>query len=262
MKKLLTAAVATVAIGGCLPANAAQFWVNQGSPGGYAIHIRGEIVKGDADRFADAVRKGGLKPGEATVYLDSMGGLVTEGIPIARSIKKHEWNTYVPSATTCVSMCANIWLAGHTRYVSTKARIGFHSLSDRRNPKERNEQANAAFLPFYKEMGISAKAGRVFLAAEPGADAIWLDVNLARSLSIAFTAITFEQEMAGEQPNNPVNASYVSRTNNVETPKTDAPKIAYLVASTGKSQKIDTDVLTPMPIAQQRPSTLPAIERP
>jgi hypothetical protein len=45
-------------------------------------------------------------------------------------------------------------------------------------------------MKFYSEIGISAKAGRVFLAAEPGADAIWLDAPLARSLNIAVTLVT------------------------------------------------------------------------
>jgi hypothetical protein len=64
-------------------------------------------------------------------------------------------------------MCANIWLAGHTRFINSEAKIGFHSLSDKRRPGQRAEQANSLFMGFYREMGVSAKAARVFLAAEP-----------------------------------------------------------------------------------------------
>jgi membrane-bound ClpP family serine protease len=251
MKKLI-AALTTVTIAGCLPAKAAQFWVSHAETDGYAIHVKGDIVKGDASRFANAVRKAGIRLADATVYLDSPGGLVIEGISIAHSIKKYGWSTYVASGTTCLSMCANIWLAGRTRYASEKAHIGFHSLSDKRNPNERDEQANAAFLSFYREMGVSQKAGRVFLAAEPGADAIWLTAELARGLNVAITPVTFEQEMAGNIP--PGKNVESSKTASL---KTEALRAAYLLPARAKSLTIDIDLLTQMPIAQQRPSTLP-----
>jgi hypothetical protein len=183
-----------------VPAKAAQIWVKPADGHGHVIHIEGEIVKGDADRFAAAVGQAGVKPNDATVYLKGPGGLAWEGTLIARAIKKYGWNTYVPENAECASMCANIWLAGKGRFMNSEAKIGFHSLSDKRRPGQRAEQANNLFMGFYREMGISMKAARVFLAAEPGADAIWLTADLARSLGIEATTVTPKEAADHTQP--------------------------------------------------------------
>jgi hypothetical protein len=137
MKKLLMAGVAVAAL--ATPTYAAQIWVNPAEGHGHVIHIKGAIEKGDANRFANAVGKVGVRPGDATVWLDSPGGLVMEGIPIARAIKKYGWNTYVAADTACASMCADIWLAGHTRFISSHGKVGFHSTGDKKHPGVRNE---------------------------------------------------------------------------------------------------------------------------
>jgi hypothetical protein len=198
MKKLLMAGVAVAAL--ATPSYAAQIWVNPAEGHGHAIHIKGPIEKGDANRFANAVGKAGVRPGDATVWLDSPGGLVMEGIPIARAIKKYGWNTYVAADTACASMCADIWLAGHIRFISSDGKVAFHSTADKKHPGVRNEFGNAMMFSFYRELGISDKAARVFLAAEPGDDAIWLTSALAQSLDIAAVTISADEEKNKEQP--------------------------------------------------------------
>jgi hypothetical protein len=176
-------------------AQAAQIWVNPAKDHGHVIHIKGDIEKGDANQFANVVGHAGVKPNDATVYLDSPGGFVMEGEPIARAIRKYGWNTYVEKDTACVSMCAVIWLAGHTRFINENGRVGFHSVSNaKRNPGKRDNLGNAMMFAFYHELGMSDKAARVLLAAEPGDDAIWLTGALAQSLDIAAVTIPAEQE--------------------------------------------------------------------
>jgi hypothetical protein len=169
MKRILTAAI--VAAGLTAQAQAAQIWVNPAEGHGHVIHIKGEIEKGDANQFANVVGHAGVKPNDATVWLDSPGGLVIEGTPIARAIKKYGWNTYVTKDTACASMCAVIWLAGHTRFVHVNGRVGFHSATNKMRPGKRSELGNAMMFSLYHELGVSDKAARVFLAAEPGDDA-------------------------------------------------------------------------------------------
>jgi membrane-bound ClpP family serine protease len=176
-------------------AQAAQIWVNPAKDHGHVIHIKGDIEKGDANQFANVVGNAGVKPNDATVYLDSPGGYVLEGVPIGRAIKKYGWNTYVEKDTTCASMCAVIWLAGHTRFINEDGRVGFHSAIDpKRGHGKRSDLGNAIMFGFYHELGVSDKAARVFLAAEPGDDAIWLTDTLAKSLDIAAVTIPAEEK--------------------------------------------------------------------
>ena len=206
MKRLLmtTAALALLTT----TAQAAQIWVNPAKDHGHVIHIKGDIEKGDANQFANVVGHAGVKPNDATVYLDSPGGYLMEGIPIARAIKKYGWNTYVGKDTMCVSMCGVIWLAGHTRFINEDGRVGFHSASnEKRNPGKRYEQGNAMMFGFYHELGVSDKAARVFLAAEPGDDAIWLTDALAKSLDIAAVTIPAEEAKPKVQDKTPLDKS-------------------------------------------------------
>ena len=49
---------------------------------------------------------------------------------------------------------------------------------------------------FYRELGISDKAARVFMAAEPGNDAIWLTADLAASLGIKVVTVDAQAKAA------------------------------------------------------------------
>jgi len=198
MRRLIMTAAALALL--TTTAQAAQIWVNPAKDHGHVIHIKGDIEKGDANQFANVVGHAGVKPNDATVYLDSPGGFVMEGVPIARAIKKYGWNTYVAKDTTCASMCAIIWLAGHKRFVNQDGQVGFHSATDaKRGHGKRSDLGNAMMFSFYHELGISDKAARVFLAAEPGDDAIWLTDALAKSLDIAAVTIPADEEKH-EQP--------------------------------------------------------------
>src|SRR4029077_6976785 len=128
MRRLIMTAAALALL--TTTAQAAQIWVNPAKDHGHVIHIKGDIEKGDANQFANVVGNAGVKPNDATVYLDSPGGFVTEGGPIGRAIKKYGWNTNVEKDTMCASMCAVIWLAGHTRFINEDGRVGFHSATD------------------------------------------------------------------------------------------------------------------------------------
>jgi hypothetical protein len=207
MKKLLTVTVAAVAMLATVPtAQPATFWTKpvlcfDGAMGCFEVHMKGEIKAGDDDRFARALDAAKVPKGKATIYLDSAGGLVMPGVVIANIIRRFGWNTYVDANTYCVSMCANIWLAGNVRYINPTAKLGFHTISIKVGRRWfRDDRADAAMLNFYRNMGVSAKAGRVFTAAD-GDDVIWLNSDLAKSLDIKAT--TWPEEVEDE-PKKPV----------------------------------------------------------
>jgi ATP-dependent protease ClpP protease subunit len=132
--------------------------------------------------FSAAVQDGRiLSTKKVMVYLDSPGGLLVDGAVIADIIHGLKMNTYVDADVLCASMCANIWLAGNVRYVNSAARIGFHTIS---KGDKRDERVNELMLhDFYRAMGVSDKAARVFLAADSD-DVMWLTAELAKALDI------------------------------------------------------------------------------
>ena len=247
MRKLLMASTAALALLAANSADAAQIWVNPADQGhGHVIHIKGKIDKGDANQFANVVGHAGVKPNDATVYLDSPGGVLIEGMPIARAIKKYGWKTYVEKDTVCASMCAVVWLAGKTRFVNETAHLGFHSATDVKHHKgQRDDFGNAMMFNFYRELGVSDKAARVFLAANPD-DAIWLDGSLAETLGITASVVENEEPKKAEEPSPKTTANQ---------PGTSAPNLPpELVAPTDKKAESE-----PVKLADASPtSNLPA----
>ena len=224
MKRLMTIVAALALLS--TTAHAAQIWVNPAKEHGHVIHIKGDIEHGDAKQFANVVGNAGVRPNDATVYLDSPGGYVTEGMVMARAIKKYNWNTYVGKDTKCASMCAVIWLAGKTRFINEDGRVGFHSAANAKlNPGRRDEYGNAMMFKFYHELGASDKAARVFMAANPD-DAIWLTDDLAKSLGVAAVTIPNEEVVKPTQPMPPVQPTQDTR----ETPKQKVSGTPIVVA--------------------------------
>jgi hypothetical protein len=152
----------------------------------WVININGKIELNDGDKFAKALDQAKVKPGSAIVSLNSAGGNMVGGVVIARIIKHFKFDTYVPPGDNayCTSMCANIWLAGTTKYVDEGSRIGFHTLYDgSKKVKVRDERADRMMLSFYNEMGLSNRAGRILMAADPD-EVTWLSDSLAEDLGI------------------------------------------------------------------------------
>jgi hypothetical protein len=63
-------------------------------------------------------------PSARVIYLDSPGGHVKAALQVADLISSHMLDTYV--SRMCASACTIAFLAGHQRFVSETARLGFH----------------------------------------------------------------------------------------------------------------------------------------
>ena len=101
-----------------------RFPITRSAQGFLHIEVSGEIVGGDADRFAYTVSTLTEAP---LVILNSPGGEVENGLAIARLVYSKNLNTY--AYERCASMCFVIFSAGHYRSFAPGTRIGVHSAS-------------------------------------------------------------------------------------------------------------------------------------
>lgn len=86
-----------------------------------SISISGEIKDGDEKKFKEIA----LQSDRAIVYLESPGGDLGAAIRIGRLVYALGFMTAVKEAQ-CASACALIWVAGHFKFLSPNAEVGFH----------------------------------------------------------------------------------------------------------------------------------------
>jgi len=144
------------------------------------ISLTGPIGFHDAERFKEVIEKNKIT--NALVALDSPGGSTFNGLAIGRLIREKNFATVVPKDKVCISACANVWLAGTTRYVDDNVMIGFHG--DAEIPgkngvpiKGANAVAsapgNAVVGAYLGWLGLSDKA--IYALTEKGPDdMLWL----------------------------------------------------------------------------------------
>lgn len=144
------------------------------------ILIEGEIQKGDDKVFKNVA----FSIERAIVVLDSPGGQVIPAIEIGKSIRLKGYATAVTD-TTCTSACAIIWLAGETRFLSKKSRVGFHAayVEDSDGKKLPAGVGNALVGSYLNSLGLSEKI--VTFVTVAGPDSIrWLNKSRADSLGL------------------------------------------------------------------------------
>lgn len=190
MKKLLLAAVSQAALLSATPSHAAIIWAaSEPCPDWKGvcrvIHIEGEVLLNDWKLFEQASSGNTAFP--TVVQLDSPGGNVFSGLMIGRRIQYGNYSTYVVN-TDCASICAAIWVAGKTRYVGPKSRVGFHQVywQDSRGRIVRDQITNQLVKEYYLEIGVPKPAADFFVSAAPE-DIYWLNDDLAKGLSIQYT---------------------------------------------------------------------------
>ena len=127
-KKFLTATALACALIAPTAASAAKIEFkpcNTSVKGCYAIMIDGDILEGDGEKFIKEATEKNVTTG--IVNLNSYGGHLQSGLMIGLEIKERKLQTFVGDEWTCVSVCADMWLAGSIRYYGgAKTRIGFH----------------------------------------------------------------------------------------------------------------------------------------
>jgi membrane-bound ClpP family serine protease len=88
-------------------------------------------------------------PNVRLIYLDSPGGHIKAALEVADLIRAHNLDTYVHRM--CASACTIAFLAGHQRFISETARLGFHQAH---GPGLSSEQSNLLLRMAYQNFSL------------------------------------------------------------------------------------------------------------
>jgi hypothetical protein len=209
-----------------------------------SVTLRGPIVAGDADKFANMLRQ--AHPFLGTVYLHSPGGNVREAMKIGRMIRKHLIETkygeekkyeppdppntpwyksqyYKPRPTIrtshCSSACFLIWAAGIERSGSDESAIGLHrpipTDLDKMAPGEASaiyRQAMIEVEAYLREMEVPPSFFRI-MENTPSSSVYWLSEKQVESLEhVPSIEEWIAAECGVEPPSQKLGAWYVCRS--------------------------------------------------
>lgn len=163
MRHFLLAVLATI---WASSANAGSFEVfGPLDEGVHVISYKGQVEIGDGSEFLR--RTEGIE--RAIVFLESPGGLVTEGLTIASTIARRGYSTAVMGDRLCASMCGIIWVSGRNRYLSPNAHVGFHSVfvKHKNGKTEVSGSGNAEIGAYLNTIGLPVSAIRYLTTAGP-----------------------------------------------------------------------------------------------
>jgi hypothetical protein len=131
------------------------------------IEISGPINPADDVTFREIQSKERFS--QATVYLNSPGGMVDSAIRMGQAIRAAEWTTSVEAGDTCASACVIIWAGGFNRYLL--GRLGLHSAATQisENPPRyiRSETGNTKIAAYFKEMSMPQELIDLWPKADP-----------------------------------------------------------------------------------------------
>ncbi|WP_375780232.1 hypothetical protein ACE103_16165 [Bradyrhizobium sp. ma5] len=188
----------------CEPINSAEIKSGNGkSAQGGVIWITGEILPGDADKFALAVRQAnGAGKFVANVRLNSEGGNLLEGAKLADAIRYGKMSTNVGKTSICASACFLLFAAGSTKFASYGAQIGVHGASEE-NGRETvsSNAATISMAKIAKELGVPPSIiGRMVVT--PPSEMVWLSPQDLQSMGATMMGKP-DQSVAAAQPIEP-----------------------------------------------------------
>ena len=133
------------------PAAAAEFTRRPQANGPDIITINGIIDPGDNKKFVQVV----LEIKHASIVLNSRGGYIQDAIAIGGLVRSRNYETRVENGAVCNSACTLIWLAGASRRLGSRARLGFHSAATTlRPPYKRFEPGNGVMALYMARLGV------------------------------------------------------------------------------------------------------------
>jgi len=160
----------------------------------YGIAVSGEIEPGDDAEF----RAISVKREHVIVILESNGGALAPALEIGKIIRLLDLPTLVMDDSTCVSSCALIWIAGTTRYLAPRARLGFHaSYRDDRGEPEPVGVGNAMIGRYLTLMNLPPKAVIFATTASP-TEFLWLTTANKTEAGIDFEELILDEDRKSE----------------------------------------------------------------
>ncbi len=138
------------------------------------LQATGEVVDGDAQRFADALSKAKPLPhGLIVVLLNSPGGSVSESLRISTLFSLFKIHAVVPKDGRCASACASIiFVAAEYRTIEEGGLLGQHSCADAVSGIK-NEKCNEMISKHAVEHGVSYGSISAFITYTAPEKMIW-----------------------------------------------------------------------------------------
>jgi ATP-dependent protease ClpP protease subunit len=215
-------------------AQAATITTHDGADGYKIVNIDGDIEMDgrDLDAFKNATQN--ISGNKVIVTLDSVGGHAVAGFKIGDIVHDRGYST--AAVETCQSSCADIWIAGATRYIHEGTNIGFHRpYTEEKGSKGKtiyksNPKADAVTAQYFHNVGWNNSAGiKWSLTGIPGPQHMnWLTPELAKKYGIAVEFVkapkvaTFSSAMLGSwcAASDFAESSVLNRVNKPEDCKT------------------------------------------
>jgi len=127
------------------------------------IIVKGTIESQDSIKFLAAI---GDAKDVTTVWLDSDGGMVDEGLAIAKMIRVLGLSTYVHADNTCSSICAVMFMSGKRKMLVPSATLGIHAAYD--SKKMRKDLTANVFICWYLgSLGYSEEVIDLWISTSP-----------------------------------------------------------------------------------------------
>ncbi|QNA84873.1 hypothetical protein G4G27_13355 [Sphingomonas sp. So64.6b] len=150
----------------------------------------GDIDAKSVTRLRAFVAREKLK--SATIYFDSPGGLLTEGMELGRAIRELGFNTNVGrpgGEAICASACTDAYAGGVARFLNDRSgRLGIHQFHSGVRPTRDTEAAvqmiSAVNIDYLAEMGVDPQLFSLASAID-AEDIGWLQPEIALQLGLA-----------------------------------------------------------------------------
>jgi hypothetical protein len=193
----ITLLATTMLVASIVTAQAATITTYNPHNGTMGILIEGGIGYGDSDIFSGVIKNCCSDAGsKVTVKINSGGGNALAGILIGKLIRQKGYETQ--AYEWCASACANIWLAGTTRWINEGTMVGFHAAFDKRDNTRAPKQVDGLILGYYQWLGLSKSAAKKLYDAPPD-DLNVVTYDLAKEYGIGYRVV--EGVLVKEMPN-------------------------------------------------------------
>ena len=188
MKKLLITAATILALS--VPSHAATVGSYINKEGKGVITLDGSIEEGDSKKVGNEIGKHN-KAGRwvIAIRLNSLGGLMSEGIQIGEGIKEAHIATVVPNGAICASACFIIFAGGSEKYASGKSSIGVHGAADKNGAETVDTAAATVVMArVLKQLGAPpAVIGKMVVT--PPSEMMWLELTDMQSMGVTVTGM-------------------------------------------------------------------------
>lgn len=191
---------------------AAEFIKTNMEDGSVSITMRGEIVYGDSQKLANVLEDiiaSNKKTG--TLFLNSPGGRVNEGVMLSNVVRNYELPTIVMDGEQCASACFMVFAAGATKLAGTGAYVGVHHAAGLDgNVTDGSVDATKTMARVSARLGVSPEIIYRMQNTAPN-DIAWLSADELKAMGAKVWSPSKVQHVSTQEP-----AQQVSNTKNAE----------------------------------------------